>query len=651
MNEKTMMYIVDKDHKIVYMNEKFKEVYPDVECGQYCYKLLGHCNSVCDTCPILRADNENIFYNGAIGEWVKACASKLEWNGHSDCHAVMFKSWRTENAEDLPAFMTNDKVIELERRKQEEEKLRHIALIQALTSDYSNVFYVNTDTNKFEIYRYGSNMPARIRDLVMVNNDFDYCVKSYISEFVYEADREGLTAVLDLKNVAKKMLVNDSFTINYRVFRDDRIIYHQVKCVRVEDGKAATKVIIGFRNVDDEIRREMQQKQILSETLEQAERANRAKNSFLFNMSHDIRTPMNAIIGFTKIAREHIGDGNCVDESLAKVESAGEYLLRLINDMLDMARIESGRLSLEMSDCSIRRTVEEAADLLKSGMEEKGIEFSVEVENITDDLIVCDAIRLKQIELNILSNAMEYTEPGGKVSYSVVQTGSDENNGYYELRFKDTGIGMSQEFQERMYDAFERERNSTQSGIEGTGLGLAITKRLVDLLGGTIEVESEQGVGTEFIIRLKAKLATVKASEAQQKKTERTSFEGMRALIVEDNELNREIADAVLSEFGLVTETADNGMEAVEMVARSTPGYYDFVFMDIQMPYMDGYQATKEIRRLNNPELARVPIVAMTANAFDEDRERALECGMNEHIAKPIDVSVLADVLQMLSCK
>jgi signal transduction histidine kinase len=650
MDKKTMLYVVNREHKIMYMNKLFRDVYPDIECGQYCYKALGQAEAVCDTCPILRADNENIFYNGIIGEWVKAAASQIEWNGDDACYAVVFKSGHSDTHEKLPSFITGAKVFELfskaERKKREEEKLRHTALIQALTKDYGNVFNVDLNKNTFEVYRYGLTIPDDIRDLVLADNNYEHCINVYISECVYKEDRESLSSAFTIDNIRKRLKNQASFSINYRVVRDNCLIYHQVKCVYV--GKNTNNVILGFRNVDEEIRREMEQKQILSDALKQAENANRAKSTFLFNMSHDIRTPMNAIIGFTKIAREHITDSALVDDSLLKVENAGNYLLRLINDILDMAKVENGKIELDMSPCSIVGSVKETAAMFRPEMEKKGITFEVTTENITTDNIIFDPMRLKQIEINILSNALKYTNTGGRVSYSLVQTGKAKD-GYasYELHFRDNGIGISEEFQKHLFDTFERERNSTQSGIEGTGLGLAITKRLVELLGGSIEVTSEANVGTEFVVKLKAEVAERLADKKVS--ASKVSFKGMRVLTVEDNELNREIINVILSKLDIETETADNGMKAVELIANSKPGYYKLVLMDIQMPYMDGYQATQKIRGLEDPALARIPIVAMTANAFDEDKERAFACGMNEHIAKPIDTARLVEVLQAVS--
>jgi CheY-like chemotaxis protein len=282
-------------------------------------------------------------------------------------------------------------------------------------------------------------------------------------------------------------------------------------------------------------------------------------------------------------------------------------------------------------------------------MQSKGLDFEVVFENVEDVCVFCDVIRLKQIEINLLSNAFKYTPSGGKIVYRIVQTGIEDDNVCYELHFSDNGIGMSEQFQKNAFGVFERERTSTDSGVEGTGLGLAITKRLVDMYGGTIDIHSKVDEGSEFVVKLKLKIAKGKNMPPEQKSERHdVSFCGRRVLIAEDNALNREIAEVILSEYGFEVETAEDGAIALDMVASANPDYYDLVLMDIQMPRMDGYTATKEIRKLSNPVIAATPVVAMTANAFDEDKKKALSVGMNGYVSKPIDVPKLIDTLLML---
>ncbi len=375
-----------------------------------------------------------------------------------------------------------------------------------------------------------------------------------------------------------------------------------------------------------------------------------AKSQFLFNMSHDIRTPMNAIIGYTNLAR---GESSleAVRGYLDKIDGSSQHLLALINDVLEMSRIESGRVELEFAPEDLCGILESMDDLFSEQMKQKGIDFSVHDAQVKNRYVWCDKKNLNRILLNLLGNAYKFTPGGGTISASLWEIGSGENGyGSYELRVQDSGIGMSQEFVEKMFNAFERERSSTDSGIEGTGLGLAITKSIVDLMGGTIEVLTSPGSGTEMIIRLKFRLATEEEVSVEQGTLDsgieaEVDFTDKRLLLVEDNLINLEIARMILEQMGFAVESAENGQIAFDTVAASEPGYFDAVLMDIQMPVMDGYAATRAIRALDDEGLASIPILAMTANAFQEDVQAAREAGMQGHIAKPVDVNVLKKTL------
>ena len=379
-----------------------------------------------------------------------------------------------------------------------------------------------------------------------------------------------------------------------------------------------------------------------------AEEASAAKTNFLSNMSHDIRTPLNAIIGYTTIAKTAPPEQQ--REYIGKIESAGRQMLLLVNEVLEMSRIESGKLELEPENADIVEIVHRAGDMIRAQLEVKQIAFDLSCE-VTDRWVVCDDHRLGRVLMNLLGNAAKFTDEGGAVSLSLRQLDKRPDGIGYEIRLKDNGIGMSPEFARRVFMPFERERTSTVSKTQGTGLGMAISKNIVDLMGGSIRVETEQGKGTEFILDLRFPEGTPRA-EDDAAACGGACFAGKRLLLAEDNAINREIATMILEQAGFAVDAVENGAEAVERIEASNPGDYDAVLMDIQMPVMDGYAATRRIRAMEDEALARIPIVAMTANAFSEDVRAAEAAGMQAHIAKPIDVDAMMHTLgEVLGCK
>ena len=395
----------------------------------------------------------------------------------------------------------------------------------------------------------------------------------------------------------------------------------------------------------------MQEQQVLLEdALERAEAGNRAKTAFLFNMSHDIRTPMNAILGFTEIAQRNLGNAARLTDCLKKIQTSGKQLLRLLNNVLDMTKLERGTITLSEDGCNLREGIEKAQAVLQTEIDQKSLTVQIDTAGVEDEWVCCDSFRLHQILFNVLSNAVKFSKPRGEIQVTLRQQPcAMAEYAAYEIRVKDYGVGMSPEFLDHMFEPFERERTSTMSQTQGTGLGLAITKNLVDLMGGTVQVTSRPGEWTEVVLgfpfRRQARKQPKEPAPAAAD-TAGKDFSGRRLLLVDDNELNMEIARELLLEAGFQVETAENGQIAVDMVQKAGAGYYDAVLMDIQMPVMDGYQAARAIRALEDKALAEIPILALTANAFEEDKKEALANGMNAHIAKPLDVGVLYETLE-----
>ncbi len=547
-----------------------------------------------------------------------------------------------------------------EQKLREEEKERHQRdLIHALSRDYQLVCAFDLDTGEGETLRISQEGEGvALSEIFPDRVDLENCVHTYIDQRVCDKDREMLTQALSRENISAEMETKKRFDTTYRTDCDGELEYRQATVVRVRDWNTDHHVVLGLRNVDSQIREEMKKATLLEEALIRANKASEAKSAFLTNMSHDIRTPMNAIMGFTTLASNHINETERVHDYLSKIRTSSAHLLSLINDILDMSRIESGKASLDEKPCNIAEVFDNLAVILQSEVTRKGLTLSVDTSRITHPEVVCDCLKVNQIMLNLLGNSIKFTDAGGYVGVRVDELpDAPTDHARFKVVVTDTGIGMSEGFLEHIFDPFERERTSTISGIQGTGLGMAITKNLVDMMNGTIEVKSTLGEGSEFTLvftlRRTSKENLVSVEEpkrAFERASER--MKGSRVLLVDDNMLNREIAITILEDAGFEVEFATNGQEAVDMVREAAPGWYKLVLMDIQMPVMNGYEATRAIRDYELDAQARgierMPILAITADAFDTDRNKALACGMDGHVPKPIEVDVLFATLDEL---
>ncbi len=687
-----------------------------------------------------------------------------------------------ENGELLYQRFLLDCTAQKIREKNREQ--HHMELVQALSIDYSLVCFYDLETGKGFPLRKEENTKQKFGDAFHEEMSYQKSMEQYIAHYVYEEDKEVLSQAVMPDKLITELSEKNICCVNYRT-NGKRTEYFQLKIVRAGTWNKSRGIVLGFHSVDEEIRGEMEKKSLLEDALAQANRASKAKSVFLSNMSHDIRTPMNAIVGFTTLAITHIDYKEQVEEYLKKIKTSGEHLLSLINDVLDMSRIESGKMHLEEKPCSLPEVLHGLCNILQADVRAKQLELHMDTVDVLNEEIYCDKLRLNQVLLNLIGNSVKYTASGGVISMRVIEKmGAPEGYANYEFHIKDNGIGMSEEFVKHIFEPFEREENTTMSGIQGTGLGMAITKNIVDMMNGYIEVKSEQGVGTEFIVKftfrlysgmreplvipelkncralvvdddfntcdsvsymlqqigmrvewtLSGKEAVLRTRQAvmrndnfsvymidwllpdmngvevtrrirqevgenvpiivltaydwsnieeEAKAAGVTTFcskplflSGLRKclnsvmaaenkgelaaskesvciktgriLLAEDNELNQEIAMAILEDSGFTVEVAGNGKIAVEKLEASEVGYYQLVLMDVQMPVMNGYEATKAIRTLKNQDLATIPIIAMTANAFEEDKQEAIRCGMNGHIAKPIDVDVLFETLRKM---
>ncbi len=670
-----------------------------------------------------------------------------------------------------------------EREEQLRKERRHQELVQALSTDYNLVCYFDLETRQGTALRTYACPAGLLEQLFTGDLSLDVHMENYIQTCVYVDDRDMLRRIFAGDNLLRALQDQGIYYLNYRTVCMGDIRYFQMKAVPIGDRASSRGVVIGFRSVDAETRSEMEKKNLLEDALAQANRASKAKSVFLSNMSHDIRTPMNAIIGFTALATTHLDNREQVEEYLKKIMTSGNHLLSLINDVLDMSRIESGKMYLDEKPCTLPDILHGLRSIVQADVHAKQLELYMDAVDVIHEDILCDRLRLNQILLNLLGNSIKYTPAGGIVSIRVMEKPSaPTGHASYEFSIRDTGIGMSEEFVAHIFEPFERERNSTTSGIQGTGLGMAITRNIVEMMNGSIHVKSRQGVGTEFTVDLTFRLCsdekqpttipelsgcralvvdddfntcdsvscmlqqigmraewTLSGKEAvlrtrqavmrrdhysvyiidwllpdmngievtrrirkecgdevpiivltaydwadiEEEDTEAgvTAFCGKplflselrdclmsivgteetpeekgqlsaqpldlgRILLAEDNELNQEIAQAILEEAGFTVEIAENGQIALERLTHAEPDYYQLILMDVQMPVMNGYEATQAIRALENPALSSIPILAMTANAFEEDKQTALKCGMNGHISKPIDIAKLLETLE-----
>ncbi len=538
----------------------------------------------------------------------------------------------------------NDKNITSQKKNERQMRKYEQILITTATDTYKGVRRVNLETQQAEYIRFndGQIIETQIGKWTdWITNqkknvhpdDFNKVLKFFSMENLLSL-KVGVPCRLDYRSSTKN---------NENIYR----VYTTTASIILVDGKKVA--IMTTLDTTSAVESEMEQKRIIEEALRSAEEANRAKTVFLSNMSHDIRTPMNAIIGFTTLAQTHLDDIDQVKDYLDKISSSSIHLLSLINDVLDMSRIESGRLHIEEKECDLLELIHSVEEIILPDLQAKGLNFTMDTSQLNDNYAICDSLRLNRVLLNLLGNAIKFTESGGDVKLTVLETSNDgQGIGIFEFHVIDNGIGMSEEFIGKVFEPFERERNSTVSGVQGTGLGMSISKNIVDMMGGTIEVDSIKGKGTEFTVTIPMKVVNHKKStiETPSKNTSVVDFHGKRVLLVEDNDLNREIAMEILSAVGLIVEEAEDGNVAIEKLLERGADYYSVVLMDIQMPTMDGYTATKNIRAFEDSKLANIPIVAMTANAFEEDRQKAISAGMNAHIAKPISIEVLFETLK-----
>ena len=551
--------------------------------------------------------------------------------------------------QDVSALHKNEELSNtLRSAKKRDEELTKA--LKAFGTVFTNIFIVHLENQKVEWLK----IQADKENILTQCQNVCEIRKMIYDNYMLPEYRQGYLEFTDLDTISERFETHKILRYIYRNKNKQWIAVSAIVQNRDENGKL-TDIQFLTHDVTDQRERELQQEDALRIALASSEHANKAKTAFLNNMSHDIRTPMNAIIGFTALAASHMDQPDLVKDYLTKIGTSSKHLLSLINDVLDMSRIESGIVKIEENEVCIPDVLHDLKTIIQGNIQAKQQNLYIETQDVVHENVITDRLRLNQILLNIVSNAIKFTPTGGTVNIRVTEkTCNLKDFTTFEFRIKDNGIGMSEEFQTHVFDAFSREQTSTKSGIEGTGLGMAVTRNIVDMMGGTISLTSKEGKGTEFVVTLNFKIRKVLTmpmdiKEEPLQQTERENrYSGKKVLIVEDNELNREIATALLEEIGISVDSVEDGTDAVERMNEVDDDRYDLIFMDIQMPKMDGYMATREIRTLKNNKKANIPIIAMTANAFEEDKKKAFQAGMNAHIAKPIDIKIILDAFDQV---
>ena len=513
--------------------------------------------------------------------------------------------------------------------------------LYALGTAYYHISRLNLKTGKIELVKRSRKMCMDIKD-----NTADWDPQfEVIESIIAEPFVQKYIDFFDIRTMAARLYNKESMSSEFKKKNGSWFLSMVVPQSYDKNGNV-TSVLIANRDVTDEKMRELRQEEELREAKLKAECANKAKSAFLFNMSHDIRTPMNAIIGYADLATRHLQETEKLGRYLEEIQICGKELLSMLGNVLDLARIENNKVEMEYTVSNVRECFENCVTMFRQQAESKNQTLSL-TEQIMYPYVYMDAPHLSEICLNIISNAIKYTNTGGTISCSVLQESCKEDWCNMIITITDNGIGMSEEFQKHIFEAFERERNSTASHIEGSGIGMGITKKLVELMNGTIEVKSKQGEGSSFTVTVPCRKA-LKEDTLEKKNTNlhnKNCLNGVRILLVEDNEINIEIARELLTEEGCLVETANDGVACIDMIEKADADYYKLILMDIQMPVMNGYDATLAIRKMKDTKKSRIPIIAMTANAFAEDVQKVLSVGMNDHVAKPVDINILVSTM------
>ena len=638
-----LIYRADKNEEIIYANLALIHMF-ECEDSKEFKNFTG--NSFKGI--VYHEDYENVV--NSIDHQISSDSKNLDYveyriltkNGNIR-HVEDYGHFVRTNVGDIFYVFISDATDKITQRQQ--ERLERLEVIEGLSVDYESILYVDLDTDSVIPYRTSKRLTKQF-DGKLQAKSYSRVAEDFVNSWVHPDDRERIREALSTEYI-RKMLKNDrTYYVNFICVFGDEIQYMQLRIVDVKNDGKVRQVVIGSRNIEEEIKQEMQQKTLLENALKDAKLADVAKDSFLSNISHDMRTPLNAIFGYLELAKKNMSDRAALEKYLSNVGDAGRQLLDLVDKVLEISYIESKDFQLKDELCNLKDVSSEIYAEFLPAAQKKNIAFTLELCDMAHPEVYTDREQFKQILSNLVSNAVKYTNGGGKINFVIEECPSSSSDfTAYRFVVQDTGIGIAKKSLEKIFEPFERENNSTHSGVFGSGLGLTIAKQIIEGMGGTITAESQVGVGSTFTVNLSFKISEKIETASGTDDVERF-INGKKILVVEDNEINLEIETELLEDLGLKVDSAENGQIAVDIMKNAKPHEYLFVLMDIQMPVMDGWQATEGIRNLDNPEIANIPIIALSANAFDSDKRLSAKNGMNAHLNKPIDIPALLNAVR-----
>lgn len=544
---------------------------------------------------------------------------------------------RRENIGNIFYVFITDATEKINKRKQ--EHLQRLEVIEGLSVNYDSILYIDLKKDKVYPYRLSERLIPHFTKKLQEREYLNF-VEDYVKTCVHPEDKQNIAEKLAPEYIVTALAENKTYYINLRCIQNGETQYLQLRLVNVGEEGSVSQVVIGCRNIDEEVLQQMKQKKLLEEALHNAHLAFVAKNTFLSNMSHDLRTPLNAIFGYAALAKKNLKDAGLAQNYLDKIETAGRSILELVDNVLEISYMESQDFHINEAECNLHDIIQQVYRAALPAAAKKEIAISLHSSALKHGDVYADKEKLKQVLGHIVGNAVKYTKNGGKVDITVTEQKTSSDVATFAFIVQDTGIGIEQETIKNIFEPFERGQNTTHSGVYGSGLGLTIAKHIVETLNGTIDCQSTVGKGSTFTVTVSFKLQSTDESEAADTEKLLNFLKGKKILLVEDNEINLEIETEMLQDLELDVQAAENGKKAVDMLATAKEDEYLFVLMDIQMPVMDGRQAAENIRKLSG-KVADIPIIALSANAFEVDKRLSMEAGMNDHITKPLEIPVM----------